>query len=464
MGYHLPSCMRFLEASHAVEIIREAGPAGLHIKELAARVDCDPNKLGHILRLLATHHIGKEVSPNIFANNRLSSFIDSGKDFKVIKANPAIKYGGTNGIAAFVGMCTDELFKSSAYLTDAYLLEEISKHSSLPSAAPFNLAFRMKGQFFSWLEEEGNEMRLKRFGHAMTGTAGWEDGGSVSQADGFDWAGLEEGSLVVDVGGGIGSTSMTLARAFPHLRFRIQDRPKTVELGIAAWKERCPEMLESGRAVFQAHDFFTPQPVQNAAVFLLRVITHDWPDEFVTRILLQLRHAATPQTRLILVDYVLPLACEDRTEDIGAIRTMAPPSSGLLPNLGKANANAFWLDMTMHVIFNSKERTLREMTDIALSAGWQVTNVIRKPEGSLFGSIIAVPISIPPSKTLLSAVVEQEIVERSVSPVGDTFYSHSRLPSSPKAVGITMSQSDSAMRRMTQRLRKTISKTFTRTG
>jgi len=93
-------------------------------------------------------------------------------------------------------------------------------------------------------------MRLKRFGHAMTGTAGWEDGGGVGQADGetlkpdpcysqstfpqgFDWAGLREGSLVVDVGGGIGSTSMTLARAFPHLRFCIQDRPKTVELGIA---------------------------------------------------------------------------------------------------------------------------------------------------------------------------------------------------------------------------------------
>lgn len=108
----------------------------------------------------------------------------------------------------------------------------------------------MRGQFFSWLEEEGNEMRLKRFGHAMTGTAGWEDGGSVSQADGeenlelhpgcgqlkllqgFYWAGLGEGSLVVDVGGGIGSTSMTLAKTFPHLKFCIQDRPKTIELGM----------------------------------------------------------------------------------------------------------------------------------------------------------------------------------------------------------------------------------------
>ena len=44
--YHLPSCMRFLEASHVVEIMREAGPDGLHIQDLASRADCDPNKLG----------------------------------------------------------------------------------------------------------------------------------------------------------------------------------------------------------------------------------------------------------------------------------------------------------------------------------------------------------------------------------------------------------------------------------
>ena len=79
---------------------------------------------------------------------------------------------------------TDELFKSSAYLTDASLLNERSKHSALPSAAPFNLAFGVKSQFFNWLEKKGNKMRLERFGHAMSGTAGYEDGGSISQTDG----------------------------------------------------------------------------------------------------------------------------------------------------------------------------------------------------------------------------------------------------------------------------------------
>src|SRR6266478_947890 len=112
-----------------------------------------------------------------------------------------------------------------------------------------------------------------------------------------------------------------------------------------------PRGIKSAYLHRTVHDFFTPQPVQNAAVFLLRVITHDWPDESVTRILLQLRHAATPQTKLILADHILPLACEDHSEDVGAIRTLAPPSSGLLPNLGKANTLVSWLDMMVSRLF-----------------------------------------------------------------------------------------------------------------
>ena len=178
---------------------------------------------------------------------------------------------------------------------------------------------------------------------------------------------------------------MTLAKGFPHLRFCIQDRPKTVEHGITVGRfpyrtsvysldqPRCgksgvlrcwnqggqrfkvsiprPGGVSSAYPHRTVHDFFTPQPVQNAAVFLLRMITHDWPDESVTRILLQLRHAATPQTKLVVLDYILPLACEDHTGDVGVIRTLAPSSSGLLPNLGKANSGTYSLDMTVSHLF-----------------------------------------------------------------------------------------------------------------
>ena len=50
-----------------------------------------------------------------------------------------------------------------------------SADGGVPHAwAPFNLAFATPLGYFSWLELPGNEARLKRFGHAMTGTRQWE--------------------------------------------------------------------------------------------------------------------------------------------------------------------------------------------------------------------------------------------------------------------------------------------------
>jgi hypothetical protein len=60
---------------------------------------------------------------------------------------------------------------------------------------------------------------------------------------GFDWRSLPPQSVVVDVGGGIGSTSMLLATAFSaassgdedRLKFIIQDRAVVCEMGEQVW-------------------------------------------------------------------------------------------------------------------------------------------------------------------------------------------------------------------------------------
>ncbi|KAJ3569053.1 hypothetical protein NP233_g5308 [Leucocoprinus birnbaumii] len=471
MGYHLPSCMRLFEASHVPEILREAGPAGLHVNIISKKNGVDKIKLAHILRLLATHHIVRELSPDVFALNRISSTIDTGKDLRDIhqwttEGIPEKKYQDTSGVAAFVGLCSDEIYKSAAYLTETYLLSQsdVTRAATEPTQAPFCFAFgtaESKTGFFGWLEgssnsqstkvdltadvqvetghlvthspvqgdsERGhflkatsfgpgapvngpnaNRFRVERFGKAMSGTCSWEAPGAILNS--FDWNSLPRGSVVVDVGGGIGSTSMLLASAFSshnehssNLRFIVQDRPVVVEMGEKAWRAKCPEFLDNGTALFQVHDFFAPQPVKQAAVFLLRVVLHDWPDDFARRILLHLREAATPRTKLLLGDFILPLACPDEVggnellEGIqGAEAMLAPPP--LLPNLGKANANAYWMDMTMQVVFNAQERTLREIVGLAASAGWKVIRVT-KSVGSLFGYIVAIPCTIPPQATL----------------------------------------------------------------
>jgi hypothetical protein len=126
------------------------------------------------------------------------------------------------------------------------------------------------------------------------------------------------------------------------------------------------------------HDFFKPQPKYDgetrAAVFLLRVVCHDWPDALARRILLQLRRAAdegtaeTKPTYLVIGDHILPYACtsanvselkiQDGTE---ALRGACWP---LLANLGAASANAYWMDMTVsHIPLRTNFRVQTLCTD-----------------------------------------------------------------------------------------------------
>lgn len=380
-----------------------------------------------------------------------------------------------------------------------------AKPEKLPA---FNLALRTNAPFFDWLENGGEDpiggtgqgacvhalartggaghddvqpavptippncaprksFRLGRFSRAMIGTTLWEAPKAIlsgeflmriscvmdSKADplsGFDWYSLPKGSTIVDVGGGIGSTTMILARALnvpradlvkkrdgvhneglpptsvvvprhrskvpsdpsfmvsdaakndANLRFVVQDRPVVTALGIEAWRSKCPEMLENGQVVFQGasivfqvrgcwgggslifhadQDFFEPQSpfgqphlTRYPAVYLLRVVLHDWPDECARRILINLRVASNPETRLVIAEHVLPLACvdEDVLDDVhadmcersnteewtlnsvlanveGAERTLVPPP--LVSNLGKASATAYWMDLIVSGTF-----------------------------------------------------------------------------------------------------------------
>lgn len=64
----------------------------------------------------------------------------------------------------------------------------------------------------------------------------------------------------------------------------------------------------------------------------------------------------------------------------------------------------------MRVMFNSQERTLRELAALTLTAGWKIDHVTRA-EGSLFGHIIAVPVDIPAKTLEVQAAEEKEELE-----------------------------------------------------
>jgi len=195
--------------------------------------------------------------------------------------------------------------------------------------------------------------------------------------EGFDWAALPEGSVVVDVGGGVGSHSLALAKAFYGLNFVVQDRPSVMAASAPNyWSEHFPAAISSGRVTLQAHDFFEPQPVREPAVFLLRTILHDWADEHCIKILRYLRAAAGPETQLVIIDSLVVYACETpkSVQEIPGATTVRPPSL-LLPNMGVAGSFPYLTDMQMMLFFNATERTVLQFAQLLDKSGWRLVRV-----------------------------------------------------------------------------------------
>ena len=63
------------------------------------------------------------------------------------------------------------------------------------------------------------------------------------------------------------------------------------------------------------------------------------------RILRHLRTAAGPDTKLLIVGQVLPLACAEEASVAFSQGSLAPANSPLLPNLGKAYAVGYHMDI-----------------------------------------------------------------------------------------------------------------------
>lgn len=84
---------------------------------------------------------------------------------------------------------------------------------------------------------------------------------------------------VVDVGGGLGTACIELARAWPHLELVLLDRPGVAEQ--AAERFAAAGLADRCRA--QAGDFFAPLPP--ADVYLVKHVVHNWDDDPAIRLL-----------------------------------------------------------------------------------------------------------------------------------------------------------------------------------
>jgi hypothetical protein len=177
------------------------------------------------------------------------------------------------------------------------------------------------------------------FDAAMTAIHGRE---TQATLDAYDFSGIR---VLADIGGGNGSNLIGILNRYPQMRGLLFDLPRVVDrahqiLERAGMSERC-------RVV--GGDFFESIPGE-ADAYLLRHVIHDWDDEKSVAILESAHRAAREDTRLLLVECVVPSSNE--------------------PSFSKL------MDLNMLLVPGGFERTPAEYRGLFDQAGFQLTRIV----------------------------------------------------------------------------------------
>ncbi|KAJ7442799.1 S-adenosyl-L-methionine-dependent methyltransferase [Mycena galericulata] len=270
-------------------------------------------------------------------------------------------------------------------------------HSVKAADSPWNLSAKTDKFLFDWYDLPENAMRKARFSFAMACSTSLEPPRAV--LSGFKWETLPQDALIVDVGGGVGSTALQIAQATPHVKIVVQDRASVItDATIESHNINLsgPDLLKSGNLKLEGYYHPAPealQPDRNVAVFLLCwiLVLHDWADPAAIYILQTLQKAATTETKLVVMEVIIPYTCRDSTttDIFGAIAPLAP--AALLSNMGSASNMKYFLDLQMFVLGNCQERTLGQLVCLARSSGWSISEV-HHITGSTLSQCILVPV------------------------------------------------------------------------
>jgi SAM-dependent methyltransferase len=158
----------------------------------------------------------------------------------------------------------------------------------------------------------------------------------------YDFAGI---SSIVDIGGGQGRLLETILQFNPDIRGTVFDTASIIQratrqLGNNAWVRRC---------AYVTGDFFTSVP-QGADAYLLCGVIHDWDDSRAAKILRNCRRAMTKNSRVLLVDMIVPDAASASFSKL--------------------------LDLNMLVMNGGRERTIAEFRALLNAADYKLTRII----------------------------------------------------------------------------------------
>jgi hypothetical protein len=195
---------------------------------------------------------------------------------------------------------------------------------------------------FQWLEENSEERIVM-------------DQGQGIKAIGFAKAVMETCDFtsfrsICDIGGGQGAFLMQILSNYPDIEGVVADLPGA----IPSAEKMIAKTGQSARCKAVSYDFRTGAPPVCDGYFLVNVL-HDWEDEICCRILKNVSHAMTADSKLWVVEYLL--------------------------EAGPGFSVAKLLDLEVLVMGGGRERSIGEYTTLLNSAGLTVSKVIPTKRG-----------------------------------------------------------------------------------
>jgi hypothetical protein len=203
---------------------------------------------------------------------------------------------------------------------------------------------------FDYLGQHPEEASL--FSETMVGFHGAEP---PTVAEAYDFSSLK---TVVDVGGATGNMLAAILTRHPRVRGVLYDLPHVLRDAPALLKARGID----DRVTIESGSFFERVPSGGDAYVMSHII-HDWSEEQCLTILGNCRKAMRPDSRLLIVETVIP---EDNS-----------------PHQGKLQ------DLVMLVLPGGQERTEAEYDALLAKGGFNLRRVI--PTTSVVSIVEAVP-------------------------------------------------------------------------
>ncbi|KAF4616101.1 hypothetical protein D9613_011398 [Agrocybe pediades] len=346
MEFYYYTCLNIVLTHNIPDVIYEK-PEGMHISNIQRRTGINEHTIGRILRLLASKHIFTEVQENVFAHNRLS--------IHLLSSNPLTDMGKH---------FADEALKSSINSPEV-LGDQDWTHSTSPSKTAFNKLTGSSRTLFEYYEEITKDHpvgthRGARFARGLIGCVVAFESRAV--VHGYPWKDLGQNAVVCDLGSGVGTMSMELAKEHPNLQFVLHDTP-----------QRLKQAKEENRVEFIPINFMTTPPAAGCDAYYMKNIMHAWSDDApAVEVLSNVRRAMGPHSCVLLHEHILqyPFRVSDSEH---LLREQAPEP--LLANYGAGRIRQYYLDMALMNLINGKARTFPGYVKLGESTGLEFVNV-----------------------------------------------------------------------------------------